>query len=61
MSHSEMLKNEMPQTLAEWRQRAAELSFESRAFINDVFVPAASGETFETVNPATGEVLAKVA
>lgn len=61
MSHSEMFKNAMPQTLTGWRQRAADLTFESRAFINDVFVPAASGETFETVNPATGEVLAKVA
>ena len=30
-------------------------------FINNQFVPAASGKTFPTYNPATGEVLAKVA
>jgi phenylacetaldehyde dehydrogenase len=30
-------------------------------FINNKFVPAASGKTFPTYNPATGEVLAQVA
>src|SRR5271166_4230507 len=30
-------------------------------FINNQFVPAASGKTFPTYNPATGEVLARVA
>ncbi|HVO62119.1 MAG TPA: aldehyde dehydrogenase family protein [Terriglobales bacterium] len=30
-------------------------------FINNQFVPAASGKTFPTYNPATGEVLAQVA
>ncbi|WP_104202020.1 aldehyde dehydrogenase [Billgrantia saliphila] len=40
---------------------AAGLAFESRAFIDDAFVDAASGDTFETRNPATGEILAQVA
>ncbi|MEQ6887546.1 aldehyde dehydrogenase [Halomonas sp. CS7] len=54
-----------PRTHADWQALAAELSvekgLETRAFINDVFVAAASGETLETRNPATGEVLAEVA
>ncbi|KAA0014737.1 aldehyde dehydrogenase [Billgrantia pellis] len=40
---------------------AAGLAFESRAFIDDAFVDAASGDTFESRNPATGEILAQVA
>ncbi|MGM0914022.1 MAG: aldehyde dehydrogenase [Pseudomonadota bacterium] len=64
-----MSRPEMPRTLADWQQRATDLTaaltsakgLETRAFINDVFVDAASGETFESVNPATGEVLARVA
>ncbi|NIC35797.1 aldehyde dehydrogenase [Halomonas desiderata] len=50
-----------PRTLADWQARAAELSFESRAFIDDSFVAAESGATFESRNPATGEILAQVA
>jgi gamma-glutamyl-gamma-aminobutyraldehyde dehydrogenase/4-guanidinobutyraldehyde dehydrogenase/NAD-dependent aldehyde dehydrogenase len=50
-----------PRTLADWQARAAELSFEARAFIDDTFVAAASGDTFESRNPATGELLAQVA
>ena len=30
-------------------------------FINGEFVPAQSGRTFKTCNPATGEVLAQIA
>lgn len=56
MSHSPS-----PRTLADWQARAAELSFESRAFIDDSFVAAESGATFESRNPATGEMLAQVA
>ncbi|QTP55596.1 aldehyde dehydrogenase [Billgrantia sulfidoxydans] len=52
---------EIPTTLADWQARAAELSFESRAFIDDAFVAAESGDTFESRNPATGEILAQVA
>ncbi|MCE8023564.1 aldehyde dehydrogenase [Halomonas sp. MCCC 1A11058] len=50
-----------PRTLADWQARAAELSFEARAFIDDSFVAAESGATFESRNPATGELLAQVA
>ena len=32
-----------------------------QAYIDGKWVDAASGETFETINPATGEVLARVA
>lgn len=50
-------------TLADWQARAAALTanLETRAFINDEFVAAESGETFATVNPATGEPLTNVA
>jgi len=41
--------------------RAQSLHIETRAFINGAFVSAASGKTFETLNPATGRALAKVA
>ncbi|PRY73494.1 aldehyde dehydrogenase [Halomonas ventosae] len=54
-----------PKTLADWQALAdglmAEARLESRAFIDDAFVEAASGETFDTLNPATGERLARVA
>ncbi|SEK58938.1 aldehyde dehydrogenase [Halomonas daqiaonensis] len=56
-----MSRSEAPKTLADWQALAAGLSLESRAFIDDAFVEAASGETFETLNPATGELLARVA
>jgi gamma-glutamyl-gamma-aminobutyraldehyde dehydrogenase len=41
--------------------RATEPRFRTQAFIDGRFVDAASGETFPTENPATGEVLAHVA
>ncbi|MBD3897343.1 aldehyde dehydrogenase [Halomonas sp. ML-15] len=50
-----------PSTLAEWQALAASLTFETRAYIDDAFVDAVSGETFTSVNPATGETLAEVA
>ncbi|WP_280546636.1 aldehyde dehydrogenase [Halomonas sp. 11-S5] len=56
-----MSRPEPPKTLADWQALAAGLPLESRAFIDDAFVAAASGETFETLNPATGERLARVA
>jgi acyl-CoA reductase-like NAD-dependent aldehyde dehydrogenase len=34
--------------------------FETRLFINNEFVPAVSGKTFSTVNPATEKVIAEV-
>ncbi|MDC0657384.1 aldehyde dehydrogenase [Leisingera sp. SS27] len=44
----------------DWKSRAAALSFRSQAFIDGKFIDAASGRTFASVNPATGEVLAQV-
>ncbi|MFY0310629.1 aldehyde dehydrogenase [Leisingera sp. D0M16] len=45
----------------DWKTRAAALSFRGQAFIDGEFTDAASGKTFASVNPATGEVLAQVA
>lgn len=50
-----------PQRYADWQQMAADMRFETRAFINDQFVEAVSGETFETIKPATSKRLARVA
>ncbi|WP_280539046.1 aldehyde dehydrogenase [Chromohalobacter sp. 11-W] len=55
----------IPETHADWRTLAERLSveksLEARAYIDDTFVDAVSGETFTTLNPATGETLAEVA
>jgi gamma-glutamyl-gamma-aminobutyraldehyde dehydrogenase len=48
-------------THTDWKARAAALSFRGQAFINGRFVDAASGDTFDSVNPATGAVLTQVA
>ncbi|GHC19938.1 aldehyde dehydrogenase [Aidingimonas halophila] len=53
--------HKVPESHADWQAMAGALRFETRAFINDAFVDASSGVTFETVNPATGDVLARVA
>jgi gamma-glutamyl-gamma-aminobutyraldehyde dehydrogenase len=45
----------------DFHQSAEKLSFETNAFIDGKFVPARSGKTFETLNPATGQALASVA
>ena len=45
----------------DWKTRAANLKIMSQAFINGKFVDAASGRTFDCINPATDEVLAQVA
>ncbi|QTF94000.1 aldehyde dehydrogenase [Halomonas sp. BM-2019] len=58
MSHP---PHKAPRTHADWQALAAALTFESRALIGDAFVEAASGETFTTINPASGETLAEVA
>jgi gamma-glutamyl-gamma-aminobutyraldehyde dehydrogenase len=46
-------------TLADWQQAAARArrQLETRLFINGEFTNAVDGGRFETVNPATGEVL----
>ncbi len=45
----------------DWKSRAAGLSFRGQAFVNGKFVDAASGKTFDSINPATGAVLTPVA
>ncbi|MBY5570713.1 aldehyde dehydrogenase [Rhizobium leguminosarum] len=45
----------------EYKAIAAELQIPTQAFIDGSFRPAMSEKTFETVNPATGKVLANVA
>ncbi|WP_416140156.1 aldehyde dehydrogenase [Halomonas sp. HK25] len=60
-----MSRSHPPKTHADWQALAASLTFEkgleTRAFVDDAFVDAVSGETFTTTNPATGEALAEVA
>jgi gamma-glutamyl-gamma-aminobutyraldehyde dehydrogenase len=45
----------------DYHKGAEGLRYETRAFIGGKFVDALSGKTFETLNPATGKSLAKVA
>ncbi|WP_459695469.1 aldehyde dehydrogenase [Acidisoma sp. C75] len=45
----------------QWVRKAAGLRFRDRAFIDGGFVPARSGRTFPSINPATEAVLAEVA
>ena len=44
-----------------WKSRAASLRPQGRAFIDGAFTDALSGKTFDSINPATGAVLAQVA
>lgn len=48
-------------THQDWKQKADALSLDGRAFIAGQRSAAASGETFATLNPASGKVLAEVA
>ncbi|MQA74345.1 MAG: aldehyde dehydrogenase family protein [Solirubrobacterales bacterium] len=48
-------------TREQWNDRAAELHPEGRAFIGGEHVDSASGETFSSINPATGRGLGEVA
>ncbi|WP_422377920.1 aldehyde dehydrogenase [Roseibium sp.] len=48
-------------TRDEYKALAAKLSLPTSAFIDGGYRPAASGKTFATVNPATGEALAEIA
>ncbi len=48
-------------TTEEYKAIAAGLDLPTQAFVDGSFRPAASGATFDTINPATGAVLAKVA
>jgi 4-guanidinobutyraldehyde dehydrogenase/NAD-dependent aldehyde dehydrogenase len=44
-----------------WHERARSLNLRTQAFIDGRYVDAASGATFDSVNPATGKLLARVA
>lgn len=48
-------------TRDEYAAIAEELHLPGSAFINGHFCPAASGDTFNTINPATGEVMNQIA
>lgn len=47
-------------TREEYQALADSMSFPANAHINGKFVAAKEGESFDTVNPATGEVLARI-
>lgn len=49
-----------PQTTS-WHEHARTLNIRTRAFINGRYVDAAAGATFDSINPATGGLLARVA
>ena len=44
-----------------WHERARRLEFRTQAFIDGCYLDAASGATFDCVNPASGKLLARVA
>jgi len=46
--------------MTDYKAIAASLAFPDKVLIDGTFQNAASGETFDTINPATGEVLARV-
>jgi acyl-CoA reductase-like NAD-dependent aldehyde dehydrogenase len=45
----------------DWKGRVGGLSYRNQAFIGGKFMPSVTGKTFDCVNPATGQVLTKVA
>ncbi|MEN2424484.1 aldehyde dehydrogenase [Chromobacterium vaccinii] len=51
----------MARSHAEWKQLAAELKIEGRAFVNGEYRDAAEGKRFDCVNPANGAKLAEIA
>ncbi|MCD4501137.1 aldehyde dehydrogenase [Chromobacterium vaccinii] len=51
----------MARSHAEWKQLAAELKIEGRAFVNGEYRDAAEGKRFNCVNPANGAKLAEIA
>jgi 4-guanidinobutyraldehyde dehydrogenase / NAD-dependent aldehyde dehydrogenase len=44
-----------------WHERARRLELRTQAFIDGRYLDAASGATFDCINPATGKLLARVA
>lgn len=51
----------MQVTYSEVKKQASKLRFKNKAFIDGRYVAAKSGKTFDAINPATGQVLTKVA
>src|ERR1700712_3581791 len=45
----------------QWKAKANGLSLDGRAFIGGMRCPAAAEETFQTLNPSNGKVLANIA
>ncbi|YBV94054.1 aldehyde dehydrogenase (plasmid) [Phyllobacteriaceae bacterium JZ32] len=45
----------------DWIEKASQIRFRDKAFIDGRFIESRSGRTFASVNPATGETLAEVA
>ena len=52
--------NAKPESVS-WHDRARTLEFRTQAFIDGRYLDAASGATFDSINPATGKLLARVA
>ena len=52
--------NAKPESIS-WHERARMLEFRTQAFIDGRYLDAASGATFDSINPATGKLLARVA
>jgi gamma-glutamyl-gamma-aminobutyraldehyde dehydrogenase len=50
-----------PATLADWTRHAGDIRPRDGLFIDGEFGPAQSGATFDSINPATGDVIAAVA
>ncbi len=48
-------------TYQQWQQAASQLKIETGLFIDGQFVPALSGQTFDSINPANGQLLAQMA
>ncbi|MEY4874421.1 MAG: gamma-glutamyl-gamma-aminobutyraldehyde dehydrogenase, partial [Actinomycetota bacterium] len=48
-------------TLADWTKRAGQKVSRTQLFIDGKFVDAASGKTFESINPRDGSIIAHVA
>jgi gamma-glutamyl-gamma-aminobutyraldehyde dehydrogenase len=48
-------------TAAQYAALAESIALPTQAFVDGAFRPALSGNTFETTNPATGKVLARIA
>ncbi|OIQ31262.1 MAG: aldehyde dehydrogenase PuuC [Alphaproteobacteria bacterium MedPE-SWcel] len=50
----------MTLSFAEWQNSAKALNFRTQAYIDGQFTDAISGRTFATINPATGEDIARI-